>query len=70
MSEVIGDGGGIAADENAYKDQAKQGERFGAGEDILNELANAHAPRVEEGEKDNHQYSDELLDRQANSVLR
>src|SRR5713226_835144 len=70
MAEVIGDSRCVAANKNANKDQPKQRERLGAGEDILDELAKAYAQRIQEREKHNHQYPDELLHGQAYGVLR
>src|SRR5882762_2076584 len=70
VAEVIGDSRGIAANEYAYEDQAEQRERLGAGENILDELPDAHALRIEERDESNHQYRNKLLHGQAYRVFR
>src|SRR5438067_22368 len=70
MRKVCGDRGGITSHKNAEKNQSRERERLGRGENILNEFAELQSARIREREEDNQQNRDELLPGKAQRILR
>ena len=53
------------AEEQADEDERDQGKRLGGGEDVLDELADSQAARVDVGQQDNDENGRELRGREA-----
>ena len=60
VGEIGLDDVSVAREEQANDDQGDKGKRFGGSEDVLDELADSKAARVDVGQQDNDEEGDEL----------
>ena len=65
MAEVFGNRPGIPAHKDAQENQTDERERLDAGENILDQLAQPDSERIQEGEENDHDDGNELLDGKA-----
>ncbi len=59
----------LRAKQQANEDEREQGQRLGGGEDVLDELADLQAARVDEGQQHDDENGGELLGREAHGVV-
>src|SRR5271154_414943 len=68
MRKIIRNRARVARHKNTDENQPDQRQRLRRSKNVLNQLSQTHAQRVQKRQENNHQDSDELLDRKTDGI--